>query len=149
MTDRTEVRSAARLLLLDSNRRVLLFLHTDGHAREFWATPGGGLEPGESIEQAARREAVEELGAGSIELRLLWTGHSEFPFANRRVSQTETFFLITSHGAILGPETREQHRREGITEVRWWTLDEIDAAEQAIYPIDLAARVRAHVREDV
>ena len=40
-----EVRSAARLVLIDASLRVLLFRHNDGHGREFWATPGGGIEP--------------------------------------------------------------------------------------------------------
>jgi 8-oxo-dGTP diphosphatase len=55
-----EIRSAARLLLLDTHGRLLLFRHNDGHGREFWAAPGGGLEPGETFEQAARREAAED-----------------------------------------------------------------------------------------
>ncbi|HYM82369.1 MAG TPA: NUDIX domain-containing protein [Candidatus Limnocylindria bacterium] len=126
----TEVRSAARLLLLDASRRVLLFLHSDGPGREFWATPGGGLESGETVEQAARREAAEELGAREIELVPLWTGHSNFMFADRRVSQTETFFLATHYHEILGPDIQDLHRLEGITEVRWWSLEEIDATKR-------------------
>lgn len=66
-----EERQAARLVVLDAHHRILLFRHTDGHGREFWATPGGGLEPGESFEDAACREAKEELGAESVELTRL------------------------------------------------------------------------------
>jgi ADP-ribose pyrophosphatase YjhB (NUDIX family) len=144
----TEIRSAARLLLLDANRRVLLFRHTDGHGREFWATPGGGLESGETAEQAARREAAEELGAKSVEMEALWTGQSNFMFANRMVFQTETFFLVIRHSGILGPEVEAIHRQEGITEVRWWSLDEIEkSSEEQIFPLDLAYRVKAHLRE--
>jgi ADP-ribose pyrophosphatase YjhB (NUDIX family) len=142
-----ELRSAARLVLLDASRRVLLFRHSDGHGREFWATPGGGLDPGETVEQAGRREAAEELGAKSVELALLWTGHSNFQFANRRISQTETFFLVTNHSGILGPEVDHMHRLEGITSVRWWSLDEIESSEESIFPSDLASRVRDHLRD--
>ena len=42
--------------------RVPLFRHAGSHGRSFWATPGGGLEDGERFEQAACREASEELG---------------------------------------------------------------------------------------
>lgn len=139
-----EVRSVSRLLLLDASGRVLLFRHGDGYGREFWATPGGGLEPGETVEQAARREAAEELGAEEVELTPLWTGRSDFLFANRSVSQTETYFLVTRHSGILGPEVREVHRLEGITEVRWWTLDEIEESPERILPAGLASRVREH-----
>ena len=124
---------------------MLLFRHADGHGREFWATPGGGLEPGETVEQAARREAAEELGAKSVELAALWTGHSNFLFASRTVSQAETFFLVTQASLILGPEVEAAHRLEGICEVRWWTLEEIATSEEAVFPTDLVSRLRDHL----
>ena len=56
-------RPVARVLLLGPDRKLLL-LHAehaaDGH--RFWLTPGGGLEPHESFEEAARRELREETG---------------------------------------------------------------------------------------
>jgi ADP-ribose pyrophosphatase YjhB (NUDIX family) len=131
-------------VLLDANMRVLLFRHADGYGREFWATPGGGLEAGETAAQAARREAAEELGATDADLVELWTGHSEFDFANRRVSQTETFFLVKLNSEILGPEVRELHQLERIIEARWWSLDEVDATRDPVFPVDLVARVREH-----
>jgi 8-oxo-dGTP diphosphatase len=142
----TQLRSAARLIVIDEGGRVLLFRHVVGHDKEFWATPGGGLEPGETAEQAARREAAEELGAREVELAQLWTGHSELLFARQRISQTETFFQVLGHPAILGPEVAETHRREGIVEVRWWSVEEIDRAEEPLFPVDLGDRVRQHVR---
>ena len=141
-----EVRSAARLVLFDESRRVLLLRHNDGHGREFWATPGGGLEPGETVEQAARREAAEELGATNVELTLLWTGNTQFRFGDRTISQTETFFLVTEHARLLGPEVEEAHRVEGILEARWWTLEDIESSGEMIFPTDLVNRVRDHVR---
>lgn len=144
-----EIRSAARLLVFDANRRLLLFLHTDGHGRQFWATPGGGIEPGETPEEAALRESAEELGNREVDLAQLWTGQSDFLFANRTVSQTETFFLVTPRSGILGPEVREVHRLEGITEVRWWSLEEIENCEEALFPTDLADRLKERLREDL
>lgn len=131
-------------MLLDEQRRVLLFRHADGHGREFWATPGGGLEPGETPEQAARREASEELGTDQVDLHPLWNGHTQFLFADRMVSQSEAFFLATTRSPILGPQVEDVHRREGIKEARWWSVTEIERSEDSIFPVDLADRIREH-----
>src|SRR3954469_11583996 len=59
-------RPSSRLLILDPQGRVLLFrfVHKNGPlaGQDFWATPGGGLEPGEGFEAAAIRELREETG---------------------------------------------------------------------------------------
>lgn len=59
-------RPSSRLLVIDPLDRILLFKfeHTQGPlaGQRFWATPGGGLDPGESYLQAACRELVEETG---------------------------------------------------------------------------------------
>jgi 8-oxo-dGTP pyrophosphatase MutT (NUDIX family) len=62
----TEVaqRRIAGILLVDPAGRVLL-QHRDHHAPispNKWGLPGGGIEPGELPEAAARRELAEETG---------------------------------------------------------------------------------------
>jgi 8-oxo-dGTP diphosphatase len=59
-------RASSRLLVLDPAHSLLLFHFS--HARgalagqAFWATPGGGLLPGESFADAGVRELLEETG---------------------------------------------------------------------------------------
>lgn len=57
----------ARVMLVDGDK-VLLIRHTYVPG---WQFPGGGVDPGETIELAARREALEETGyrvTGTMEL---------------------------------------------------------------------------------
>src|SRR3712207_8303508 len=67
-------RPVARVLLLGPGGRLLLLLAQDapgGH--QWWVTPGGGLDPGESFEQAARRELLEETGIRAEVGPWVWT----------------------------------------------------------------------------
>lgn len=50
-------RPTARLVVLDSADRILLFRATnEEEPSPFWFTPGGGVEDGETYEEAAHRE---------------------------------------------------------------------------------------------
>ncbi len=55
-----------RLILID-DQSVLLVKHT---YQRHWYLPGGGVKKGETLEQAARREMAEEVGATLGQLRL-------------------------------------------------------------------------------
>ena len=56
-------RPTSRLVILDDADRILLFRATTEAAPDpFWLTPGGGVDPGETHEQAAHRELFEETG---------------------------------------------------------------------------------------
>jgi 8-oxo-dGTP diphosphatase len=50
----------AASVIVDKDGRVLLVKHNYGEHN--WEIPGGGAEPGESIEETAHREALEEVG---------------------------------------------------------------------------------------
>lgn len=64
-------RRSAIVLALDERGRVLLVRQRGGPFRGEWLLPGGGLEPGETFEEAARREVREETCLDVTDLRLV------------------------------------------------------------------------------
>lgn len=61
----SHTREIVRAILLDENDNVCLeyLLDDDGFGpRDYYETPGGGIKPGESHEQAIKREIEEEVG---------------------------------------------------------------------------------------
>ncbi len=54
--------------VFDSHERLLLLRRTDNG---YWGLPGGAMEPGESLEDTARRETREETGLEVARLSLM------------------------------------------------------------------------------
>jgi 8-oxo-dGTP pyrophosphatase MutT (NUDIX family) len=137
------LRPTARLIVVDPSTRVLLFQYA-GEGRTWWATPGGGLEGEETFEQAAIREAAEELDLAAVTLAPLWRESAEFPVRGEPVCQVEQFFLlrVSADEVVLGDNVREAHAQEDIRSTRWWSLDEIESTRELIFPEGLAARLR-------
>ena len=134
-------RRAARIVVLDEHGRVLLFRHAGSHGRSFWATPGGGLEDGETFEQAACREASEELGVTGMSLRLLWEATNDFMHVDHPVRQQERYFLMEGAFQDLFTGVQAIHQQEGILEARWWTRAELQATTEPVFPVELATRL--------
>jgi ADP-ribose pyrophosphatase YjhB (NUDIX family) len=135
-------RPASRLLVIDRQQRVLLLQYED-EREEWWATSGGGAEETESFEEAAVREAREELGFDPRSIEPLWCGFIEFVSRGIRYRQTEQFFLIRAneHEVVAGSEVQKAHATEGIIAARWWSLEELRATNRLVFPEDLAGRI--------
>ena len=80
-------RQAVRALILTADHEVLLCrIHTPGGGPSFWIAPGGGLEPGETVDEGLRRELLEELGLTEFEAGpVIWRRHHTFDWGDRRI----------------------------------------------------------------
>ena len=139
-------RRAGRVVVLDPDDRVLLLRYDeDPPAGRHWATPGGGLNPGESYAAAARRELAEETGWDDVPL--LGEIHQQMRLImheGKVLRQHERLFLART-GQVrreLG-DVAAMHAHDGIVAWRWWTLDELDTTAELIWPAGLAALIRS------
>ncbi len=90
------IRRVATVLLVDGAGRALLQLRSaDAPASPGkWSFPGGGIEEGETPEEAARRELLEETGLlVDGELALYWSGMRP---STSRVSGLVEYFIYTA-----------------------------------------------------
>ena len=133
-------RQAGRAILRDTSNRVLL-IHFVLPNMTFWATPGGGVEPGETILAAARRELHEELGITVALEGPVHTATGIFEFEGVLIENTDHFFAGRWDGTpqLSGATQAES---AALVEARWWTLEEIESAGVDIFPRDLAAVLR-------
>ena len=138
--DRTRV--AVRVVLLDARSRVLLFEGRDlsdaGGAARWWFTAGGGVEPEETLLEAAQRELVEETGLSA--LHLVGPFHRrEFVFLNhgRPQPQLEWFFAARTDDTTLSTHGWTALERRAMTAWRWWSACELEAREIVYFPENL------------
>ncbi|RFB71322.1 NUDIX domain-containing protein [Herbaspirillum sp. 3R11] len=147
-------RCSARLIVMDATQRILLFRfeHKTGPlaGQEYWATPGGGLEHGESYEQAAVRELREETGIAMLppdwylaERRFTL----QLPDGENVIAEERYFFVRTSNTHIRDAEWTSDER-QFIVEHKWWSLEELRSTDDIVWPNELLSWVRAILEMD-
>jgi TDG/mug DNA glycosylase family protein len=135
-------RPSARALIVDDAKRVLLVQFQNAVTKAtWWATPGGGIEEGESHEVALRRELAEEIGLHEFEVGpLLWEHRHTIPWAKRLVDIDNAIYLVrvAAHEAVPTIDVEA----EGVAGFRWWTLEQLERTDERLAPPDLVERVR-------
>ncbi len=134
------MRVAAYAVVTDDDGRILLARWIEGR-RVAWTMPGGGLEPGESPEDAVRRELREETGY-TVKVGELLGIHSRVIPASQRVNTSDQplhTLRIVYRATVRGGKLRFE--TEGSTDrAEWFTLASV-ADLQRVKLVDIALRM--------
>lgn len=145
---RTRIRrDVARVVVLDEADAVLLLSATDStdpSSDEFWFTPGGGIDTGESLIDAARREMFEETGAHIDDFGpVVFTRIASFHFEDREYEQHESYFVVHVGRYDVRPTGWTDLEARSMTGWRWWSVDELEESSVVFYPRTLTSLVRS------
>ncbi len=109
----------ATVFVLDGKGCLLLLKRADNQC---WGPPGGAVEPGEVVEEAAKRETLEETGleVGEMSLFGVFSGGGQFyryPNGDEVHNVTITYVARVTGGKV---QLSSEH-----TEWKYFALDEI------------------------
>uniref|UniRef100_A0A2A4Z3H6 Nudix hydrolase domain-containing protein n=1 Tax=OCS116 cluster bacterium TaxID=2030921 RepID=A0A2A4Z3H6_9PROT len=143
------LRKSVRLLILNHKNETLLSryegldIHEPGFDRldSHWEVIGGGIDKGETLLQAAMREAYEESGLTADDLNvgpIIWQGQNEVVYNGEHLAAHHTYMLAHLTREIAADDIIPQ----GLTEeelgfmvgFKWWSADELKITKENIIP---------------
>ena len=131
------MRTRAGIVLIEGNKVALIERHRAG--LDYFVFPGGGVDEGETPEQAAVREAMEELGIEVVVRQKVAEIHFD--------TSDQVYFLVErvsgEFGTGIGEEFTDSDPNdpsEGIYIPIWMPIEELLQHEN-IYPVALANQV--------
>jgi len=140
-------RATSRVLLFDERDRVLLFLQY-GKSQSVaprWMTPGGGVDPGETHDQAAIREVLEETGLILDSVPASFWRH-DFD-ADQRWHEYLTgyaeWYALRVKSFEPAPDGWTDAEKVDIVGHRWWSLDELAQTADWVEPVELVELAHA------
>lgn len=126
--------------MLDEEHRALL-VRLEFPSWRGWVLPGGGIEDGEDELVAIRRELAEEVGLVDVDLvGPIWERSVAFTDAVAFDGQTERIWFVRCAWYEPTPTLPwDVLNAEGMTDLRWWTREEIAASDEVFAPRRLAS----------
>lgn len=139
------VRRSARVVLLDPLGAVLLvksgFRRPVDGVTSAWFVPGGGVESGETVRQAAVREIGEETGVSLSAEDLVYLGFAE---GSGQVGELhgwmrDDVFVARVQSRAVSAQGLEEYERAAFQGHRWWLVEELQVTDELILPDQLAS----------
>ncbi|NQW23066.1 MAG: NUDIX domain-containing protein [SAR202 cluster bacterium] len=100
------------------NGRVFLAKRHGAHGEDTWASAGGHLENGETLEECARREAMEELGVTVGEMQFLCVSN---------IMAYDKHYVDIEFVGDIGDQEPILAEPEAFSESGWFSLDDLPA----------------------
>ena len=119
-------RDRVQALVVRENKILLVKHHMEN--RIFYCLPGGGVEPGETYEQAALRELKEE---SMVDGRIVRKLSIQYKPEDQGEVHTYLIEIDDDVVALAGTDPELPAEKQSIIGVAWLTIDELTEADRA------------------
>lgn len=151
-TQGREMRHAVRALLFNPDNEVLLInyapnldIHLLGQEpvlRDNWGTAGGGIDPGEDLHVALKREIFEEIGHTDIRIGpCVWHRRADLLFLKKDIRLDERYFIAHTTERGFDTSAHTETERKYVLGMKWWKVDDVVATDALILPLFLRHKI--------